>query len=46
MKAEAEAVTVSDGNADDGGSGGNEDNSSNRDGGCIDKNNQQSIKSG
>jgi hypothetical protein len=51
MKAEAEAVTVGDGNMGGGssggkGSGGDKDNGGNSNGGCIDKNNQQSTKSG
>ncbi len=51
MKVEAEAVTVGDGNTCGGGSGGNgsvgnEDNDGNSDGGCTDKNNQHSTKSG
>ncbi len=39
MNAEAEAVTVGDGNTGGGGSGGNKDNSGDSDGGCTDKNN-------
>ena len=40
MKAEAEAVTVGDGNTGGSGSGGNKDNGGNSNGGCTDKNNQ------
>ncbi len=46
MKAEVEAVTVGDGNTGGGGSGGNKDNSGDSNGGCPDKNNQQSTKRG
>jgi hypothetical protein len=46
MKAEAEAVTVCDGNTGGGGSDGNEDNGCNSNGWCTDKNNQQSTKGG
>jgi hypothetical protein len=51
MKAEAEAVTVGDGNTCGGGSGGdgsvgNRDKGGDSDGGCTDKSNQQSTKSG
>jgi hypothetical protein len=46
MKAEVEAVTVGDGNTGGGGSGGNEDNDGDSIGGCTDKINQQSTKSG
>ena len=46
MKAEAEAVTVGDGNTGGSISGGDKDNGGNSDGGCTDKNNQQSTKSG
>jgi hypothetical protein len=45
MKADAEAVTVGDGNTGGGGSGGGKDNGSDSNGGCTDKNNQQSTKS-
>jgi hypothetical protein len=45
MKAEAEAVTVGDGNTGGSGSGGSKDNGGNSNGGCTDKNNQQSTKS-
>jgi hypothetical protein len=51
MKAEAEAVTIGDENTCGGGSGGDgsvgdEDNGGDSNGVCIDKNNQQSTKSG
>jgi hypothetical protein len=46
MEAEAKAVTIGDLNTGGGGSGVDKDTGDNSDGGCTDKNNQQSTKSG